>query len=40
MLGISEGAKEDTSGWPAFMRHLNQRGLTGVRLVVTDACQD
>jgi putative transposase len=31
-LGICEGAKEDKSGWSAFLRHLVDRGLKGVRL--------
>jgi Transposase, Mutator family len=32
ILGICEGAKEDKSGWSAFLRHLVDRGLTGVQL--------
>jgi putative transposase len=28
ILGICEGAKEDKSGWSAFLRHLVDRGLT------------
>ena len=31
ILGICEGAKEDKSGWSAFLRHLVDRGLKGVR---------
>lgn len=38
ILGIGEGAKEDKSGWSAFLGHLKQRGLKGVKLVVSDAC--
>ena len=38
ILGVCEGAKEDKAGWSSFLRHLKQRGLTGVRLFVTDAC--
>jgi putative transposase len=30
ILGICEGAKEDKSGWSAFLRHLKERGLKGV----------
>jgi transposase-like protein len=30
ILGICEGAKEDKSGWSAFLRHLVDRGLNGV----------
>lgn len=33
-----EGPREDKSGWPAFLRRLADRGLSGVRLVVSDAC--
>jgi len=38
VLGVCEGAKEDETSWEAFLRHLKQRGLTGVRLVVSDKC--
>ncbi len=36
ILGVMEGAKEDTESWRNFLRHLKQRGLSGVRLVVSD----
>jgi transposase-like protein len=39
ILGICEGAKEDKSGWSAFLRHLVDRGLAGVELIVSDACR-
>ena len=39
ILGICEGAKEDKSGWSAFLRHLVDRGLEGVELVISDACR-
>jgi transposase-like protein len=39
ILGISEGAKEDKSGWSTFLRHLVERGLKGVRLIISDACR-
>jgi transposase-like protein len=39
ILGICEGAKEDKSGWSAFLRHLVERGLTGVELITSDACR-
>ena len=39
ILGICEGAKEDKAGWSAFLRHLVDRGLSGVRLVISDACR-
>jgi transposase-like protein len=38
VLGVMEGAKEDKESWVAFLRHLKQRGLGGVRLVVSDKC--
>ena len=39
ILGIVEGAKEDKAGWSAFLKHLGERGLQGVQLVISDACQ-
>ena len=39
IVGICEGAKEDESGWSAFLRHLVDRGLKGVQLVISDACR-
>jgi transposase-like protein len=39
ILGICEGAKEDKSGWSAFLRHLVERGLKGVQLIISDACR-
>ena len=39
ILGIVEGAKEDKAGWSAFLKHLKGRGLAGVQLAVSDACQ-
>lgn len=38
VLGVCEGAKEDPTSWEGFLRHLKQRGLTGVRLVISDKC--
>ena len=38
ILGICEGAKEDKAGWGAFLKHLKERGLNGVRLIISDAC--
>ena len=38
ILGICEGAKEDKAGWSGFLKHLKERGLTGVQLVISDAC--
>ena len=39
VLGICEGAKEDKAGWSAFLKHLKDRGLSGVQLIVSDACR-
>ena len=39
ILGICEGAKEDKAGWSLFLRHLMDRGLSGVQLVISDACR-
>ena len=39
ILGICEGAKEDKSGWSAFLRQLVDRGLNGVQLIISDACR-
>jgi len=39
ILGIVEGPKEDKSGWSSFLRHLADRGLSGVQLIVSDACR-
>lgn len=38
VLGACEGAKEDKAGWSAFLRQLKERGLKGVRLIVSDKC--
>ncbi len=36
ILGVVEGVKEDTESWRGFLRHLKQRGLSGVRLFTSD----
>jgi putative transposase len=38
MLGVAEGQKEDLEGWRCFLRHLKDRGLAGVQLMISDAC--
>ena len=38
VLGVCEGAKEDRAGWSSFLRHLKNRGLGGVKLIISDAC--
>jgi transposase-like protein len=39
ILGVAEGEKEDLEGWRGFLRHLKDRGLKGVRLIICDACR-
>ena len=39
ILGVAEGEKEDLEGWRGFLRHLKGRGLSGVRLIISDACR-
>ncbi len=36
VLGVAEGAKEDEESWRGFLRYLKSRGLSGVRLVISD----
>ena len=38
VLGVAEGGREDAASWLAFLRHLKARGLTGVKLFVSDKC--
>ncbi|HTT23681.1 MAG TPA: IS256 family transposase, partial [Candidatus Sulfotelmatobacter sp.] len=38
VLAVAEGSKEDKASWTAFLRHLKERGLKGVRLFVSDKC--
>ena len=38
ILGVCEGTKEDKESWRNFLRHLKERGLRGVRLVISDKC--
>jgi transposase-like protein len=37
ILGVDVGASEEGGFWTAFLRSLVKRGLTGVRLVISDA---
>jgi transposase-like protein len=37
VLGIEVGDSEDEAFWTAFLRHLRERGLAGVQLVISDA---
>lgn len=36
ILGVCEGAKEDKESWSSFLRHLKTRGLSGVRMFISD----
>ena len=38
ILGVCEGMKEDKASWQVFLRHLKERGLSGVRLLTSDKC--
>jgi len=36
ILGVAEGAREDTESWRIFLRYMKQRGLAGVELIISD----
>ena len=36
ILGVAEGAREDSESWRQFFRHLRERGLERIRLVISD----
>lgn len=36
ILGCMEGAKEDKASWKLFLRYLKERGLKGVKLIISD----
>jgi len=38
VLGVCEGMREDQSSWLEFLRRLKQRGLSGVKLFISDKC--
>ena len=38
ILGAMEGAKEDKESWKSFLRHLKERGLKGIKLIISDKC--
>jgi putative transposase len=38
VLGVAEGAREDGESWRGFLRQLKERGLSGVKLFVSDKC--
>jgi putative transposase len=39
ILGVVEGGKEDKEGWLTFLRHLKDRGLEEVQLIISDKCR-
>jgi len=38
ILGVMEGSRENKESWSNFLRYLKERGLAGVKLVVSDKC--
>jgi putative transposase len=38
VLAVAEGSKEDRESWMKFLREMKERGLKGVRLIVSDKC--
>ena len=38
ILGVGEGLREDKESWSHFLHYLKERGLKGVKLVVSDKC--
>ena len=38
ILGVAEGSREDKESWSNFLRYLKERGLKGVRLIISDRC--
>ena len=38
ILGVAEGSREDKESWSNFLRYLKDRGLKGVRLIISDKC--
>ena len=39
VIGVQEGPIDNKSGGSAFLRHLVDRGLSGVQLIISDACR-
>ncbi len=37
--GSPKGKNEELEGWSGSLRHLKDRGLKGVRLIISDACR-
>jgi transposase-like protein len=38
IVGVCKGMQEDKASWLEFLRHFIARGLSGVRLVISDKC--
>jgi transposase-like protein len=38
IIGAMEGGREDKASWESFLKHLKERGLTGVRMILGDKC--
>ena len=38
ILGVAEGSREDKESWSNFLRYLKERGLKGVKLIISDKC--
>ncbi len=38
IIAVCEGTKEDKESWRNFLRHLKERGLKGVRMIISDKC--
>ena len=38
VLGVIEGAREDQVSWRNMFRYLKERGLRGVRIIISDKC--
>ena len=38
ILGVMEGTKEDKASWTKFLRHLKERGLQSMELIISDKC--
>ena len=38
ILSFAEGSRENKESWTNFLRYLKDRGLAGVKLIVSDKC--
>jgi transposase-like protein len=36
VIGVAEGSREDKESWSNFFRYLNERGVKGVKMVISD----